>query len=204
MRRGLFKIFSYIFHPILMPLIGILIILSISHLTLLPIASKKAILSLVAIITVFFPLTIIPILYYQKLITGITISNRRERLLPMFLTSIFYYFGYFMLHKYSAPVFLQEYMLVVFISVLTASVINIKWKISLHMIGIGGLIGLLSALAFLFGIHNSIVFMISIIVAGIIGTSRLYLSEHTSTQIYSGFLLGYILNFGVIVMFNII
>ena len=203
MAKRLFKTLSYIFHPIFMPFVGILIILSISHLAFLPVVSKKAILSLVAIVTVFFPLTIIPVLYYQKVITGITISSRRERLLPMFLTTIFYYFGYFMLHKYSAPLFLQKYMLAVFASVLLASVINIKWKISLHMIGIGGLIGLLSALAYLFGLHNNMIFMISVLIAGTIGTGRLYLKEHDSTQIYAGFLMGYVLNFGVIVLLNL-
>lgn len=203
MTKRLFKTLSYIFHPIFMPFIGILIILSISHLALLPFVSKKAILSLVAIITVFFPLTIIPVLYYQKVITGITISNQRERLLPMFLTSVLYYFGYFMLNKYSAPLFLQKYMMAVFISVLLASFINIKWKISLHMIGIGGLIGLLSALAFLFGLHSNIILIASIIIAGTIGTARLYLKEHNSLQIYVGFLMGYILNFGIIVLLNL-
>ncbi len=203
MTKRLFKLLSYILHPVFMPFAGVIIVLSVSHLALLPIESKKAILYLMGIITVFFPLAIIPVLYYLKIITGATISNRQERLAPMFLTSVFYYFGYLVLHKYSAPLFLQQYMMAVFIAVFIASVINTKWKISLHMIGIGGLIGLLSALGHLFGLRVNLMLMASIFLAGIIGTGRLYLNEHSPSQIYGGFLLGYIINFGVIVLLNI-
>ena len=202
MTKKLFKTLSYILHPVFMPVFGVLILFSISHLALLPIESKKAILFLVAIVTVFFPLALIPILYFQKAITGVNISSQRERIIPMFLTSLFYYFGYYILHKYSAPLFLQQYMLAIFVSVLAASIINIGWKISLHMVGIGGIIGLLSAITHLFGIPTNQFLMLAILLAGIIGTARLYLNEHTSTQIYSGFMMGYVINFGIIVLFN--
>lgn len=202
MTKKIFKTLSYILHPVFMPLLGVIIILSISHLAMLPFESKKAILILVAIITVFFPLAIIPILHYQKAITGVTMPSKKERLFPMFLSSFFYYFAYYILQKYTAPRFLQHYLLAIFICVLIASFINIKWKISLHMIGIGGLIGLLSALANLFNLHINWILMAAILIAGIIGTARLYLNEHNSSQIYSGFFLGYVLTFGIIVFFN--
>ena len=202
MTKKIFKTLSYILHPVFMPFIGVLIIFSISHLALMPFESKKAILSLIAIITVFFPLAIIPILYFRKTISGITMPSKQERLLPMFLTSVFYYFGYYILNKYSAHIFLQQYMLAVFISVILASLINIRWKISLHMIGIGGLLGLLSALAYLYGLHINWILMTTILLAGIIGTARLYLNEHNPSQVYSGFMMGYVLNFGIIVLLN--
>jgi len=202
MIKNISKALSVILHPLFMPVLGAIIIFQISHLAMLPFESKKAILSLIAIITVFFPLAIVPILYFQKIITGITISNQRERLIPMFLTSIFYYFGYHILHRYSAPLFLQQYMLAVFICVLVASLINIKWKISLHMIGIGGLIGLLSALSHLFTMPVNWILMTAILLAGIIGSVRLILNEHNPPQIYTGFIMGYLINFGVIVFFN--
>ncbi len=93
-------------------------------------------------------------------------------------------------------------MLAVFISVILASLINIRWKISLHMIGIGGLLGLLSALAYLYGLHINWILMTTILLAGIIGTARLYLNEHNPSQVYSGFMMGYVLNFGIIVLLN--
>lgn len=203
MTKKIFKSLSYILHPVFMPLLGILLIFSMSHLALLPMEAKKAIVYLVAIVTVFFPLAIIPVLYYQKTLTGVEMTTRKERLIPLFLTTIFYYFGYYILNRYAAPLIIQHYMLAVFISVLFASLVNIGWKISLHMIGVGGLIGLLSALANLYGLHVNWILMVCILLAGIIGTARLYLNEHNAIQIYGGFIAGYVLNFGVIILFNL-
>jgi hypothetical protein len=197
------KVISYIFHPIFMPIIGVYIILQITHLALLPDVSKNAILYLIGISTILFPLTIIPLLYYRKIITNITISDKKERLIPLFLTSIFYYISYYMLHKFSAPLFIQEYILTVFFNVLFASIISIKWKISLHMIGIGGLVGLMSSLFYLFNINIGIILPMLILVSGVIGTSRIYLKEHNSSQIYFGFFLGYLTSFVSILFLNL-
>lgn len=203
MTSKFFKTLSYILHPVFMPLLGVILIFSMSHLAILPFDSKKAIVYLVAIVTIFFPLAVIPVLYFQKALTGFEMSARKERLLPMFLTSVFYFFAYYLLQRYAAPLILQQFLLAVFISISLASFINIGWKISLHMIGIGGLIGLLSALGHLYGLHVNWVLMTLIFVAGLIGTSRLYLMEHNATQVYGGFLMGYVLNFGVLVIFNL-
>lgn len=203
MTNKIFKTLSYIFHPVFMPLLGVLLIFSMSHFALLPIESKKAIIYLVAIVTVFFPLAIIPVLYFQRLISGAEMPEKRERLLPMFLTAVFYYFAYFLLHRYAAPVLFQHFLLAVFISVCLAAFINIAWKISIHMIGIGGLIGLLSAMSNVYGMHVNWMLMSLILIAGLIGTARLYLKEHNALQVYGGFLLGYVIIFTVLVLFNL-
>ncbi|MBI9069398.1 MAG: hypothetical protein JEZ09_19020 [Salinivirgaceae bacterium] len=203
MTKKIFTAVSFVFHPVFMPLVGIFIILSLSHLAMLPFEGKKAILLIVAITTLFFPLAVLPVLYYQKLITKITVTERKERLLPMFLTILFYYFGYYILHKYSAPVYLQHFLLATILSISLASIIHLKWKISTHMIGIGGILGLLSSMGFLFQTHFSNLMMLVILSAGLIGTSRLYLKEHNHLQIYSGFILGYLVTFLTIVLMNI-
>lgn len=197
MTKTFFNLISYLLHPAMITVAGVAVILNYSHLALLPFDAKKAIFTIVALTTLFFPLAIIPIFYYQKIISGVTLSNRNERLLPIFLAAAFYYFGYFILHKYAAPVFLQHYLLAAFICVLLAAIIHIKWKISLHMIGIGGFIGLLSVLGFLYQIQLEWLLMLSIGAAGIVGTARLYLQEHNHAQIYMGFLLGFSITFAL-------
>lgn len=202
MTKHLFKALSYIFHPVFMPLLGVLLIFTTTHLALIPFDSKKAIVYLVALVTIFFPLALIPIFYFQKVITGIELSNRNERLLPLFVTTVFYFFAYFILRRYAAPVLLQHFLLGVFFSVCLASFISIGWKISLHMIGIGGIIGLISALSNVYGLYANNALIISILTAGVLGTARLYLKEHNATQVYTGFILGFILNFGTLALFN--
>lgn len=197
------KLISFLFHPILMPLAGIIIILAFSHLSLLPAEGKRAILLIVALTTLFFPLAMLPIFYYQRLITGIQVSERRERLVPMFTSAIFYFFGFYVMHRYSAPNLLQYFLLATFISVLAAAVIHLRWKISLHMIGIGGFIGLISAFGFLYHIYLDALLMGAILLAGLIGTARLYLDEHDPGQLYSGFMLGFISITATLLIFNV-
>jgi len=197
------KTVSYLFHPVFMPLAGILIILYFSHLSLLPYNGKAAILWIVAITTLFFPLAMLPIFYYYKVITGITMSESRERILPMLSTAVFYYFGYYLMHRSGAPLILQQFLLTTFVSLLIASIVHLKWKISLHMIGIGGFIGLLSVLGVLYQSQLNGLLMLSILMAGLIGSARLYLEEHNPSQIYSGFMLGFIITSGLMLSLNL-
>jgi len=197
------KTVSFTFHPVFMPLAGIFVILLFSHLSLLPQNIKSAILWMVFLTTVVFPLAFLPLFYYQKVITGITISERRERLIPQITTTVFYFFCFYLLHKTAAPLVLQQYILAASISLFIATLINIKWKISNHMIGIGGFIGLLSALAILYNIHLNNLLMMSIFLAGLIGSVRLYLEEHDPTQIYAGFMIGFMVTSGVMLILNL-
>jgi hypothetical protein len=197
--KTIFKAFSYAFHPTLMPLIGVYLLLSYTHLVLIPYEGKIAIFRIVGMSTLVFPLIVLPFLFYQKLITNITVSERNERLLPFALAIMFYFFGYYILKRLGAPELIQHFILSSFICVLLAGIINFKWKISLHMIGVGGLIGLISSMSYLYQVGTEFMLMASILMAGISGSARLYLQEHNQTQIYAGFLIGFIVTFCIVV-----
>jgi len=200
MTKRISTLISYFFHPILMPLLGMLLILySGTHFSLLLQQQKNAILVITAMSTILLPLSIMPFLYYHRLISKFTIPERKERLIPLFLSIVFYYFGYYVLHKFAAPFFIQRFLLASLICLTITVLIHLKWKISLHMIGIGGLTGLTSAFGFLYQLNISLVLMVLILVAGITGTARLHLRIHNQTQIYSGYMLGFTLSFGVLV-----
>lgn len=202
--KHIFKAISYVFHPTLMPLLGIYIILSYTHLFFLPYEGKVAIFKIVGISTLVLPLMVLPFLYYQKLITDIMVSERNERLLPITLAIIFYFFGYYILRRLGVPDIIQRFLLSSFVCVLIAGLISMCWKISLHMIGIGGLIGLIAAMSYLFQTGIEFILMASILIAGVTGSARLYLKEHNPAQIYSGLLLGFVLTFSIVVNINII
>jgi len=68
--------------------------------------------------------------------------------------------------------------------------INFFWKISAHMIAIGGITGMLLGLAFTGIVGNPYLVVISVFIAGIIGFARLQLNANTHAQVYSGFILG--------------
>lgn len=200
MTKRISSLISYSFHPVLMPFLGMFLILySGTHFSLLLQEQKRAILIITAMSTILLPLSVLPFLYYHKLISKYTIPERRERLIPLLLSVVFYYFGYYILHKFSAPVFIQRFLLASLICLIISVLIHLRWKISLHMIAIGGLTGLISSFGFLFQLNISLVLMVLILIAGITGTARLHLRTHNQAQIYSGFMLGFVLSFGVLV-----
>ena len=78
------------------------------------------------------------------------------------------------------------------ISILLTFIINRKWKISAHTIGIGGIAGATLGMMYRLQLDMNIFFMIIILLAGIVSYARLKLNAHTPSQVYTGFLLGFV------------
>jgi membrane-associated phospholipid phosphatase len=68
--------------------------------------------------------------------------------------------------------------------------------VSTHMVGLGGLMGLVSVLQHFYGLNIGGLLVVCMLVSGLVGTARLYLQHHTESQVYAGFMLGYIVTFG--------
>lgn len=198
------NLISYLFHPLLMPTLGVLLIFySGIYLSFIPYEAKKIILLLTAFITLFLPITLLPLLYWQKKLSKITLPKRQERLIPLFVSLLFYYLAYYILKKNNIPFFIQHFILASFFCLLAVSLIHLKWKISIHMVGLGGILGLWSILSFLFNIPNQSIFLsLLIIVSGLVGSARLVLAAHTQAQVYTGFLVGYTLSFGSLLIMS--
>ncbi len=187
---------SYIFHPLWMPLAGMAYMLwAGTYLSLVPFEAKRAIMLIVALGTILLPVSILPFMYYQQLITHYTLPKRSERLVPLFLTTAFYLFSYIVLKRLGVPGVLNNYLLAATICVLAASVIHLKWKISLHTIALGGLTGLISFFGYGYSLNIAIPLVGVILMSGLVGTARLVLEEHTQYQVYSGFLMGFVVTF---------
>jgi len=76
-------------------------------------------------------------------------------------------------------------------SVICAFIINLKWKVSAHMTGIGGLLGALISTSILLEVDLISYVILSIFVSGLIASSRLILNAHTPLQLIAGFFLGF-------------
>ncbi|MBC8457671.1 MAG: phosphatase PAP2 family protein [Deltaproteobacteria bacterium] len=58
------------------------------------------------------------------------------------------------------------------------------------MVGLGGLTGLISFLIFSMRVNLEFYLIMTVIAAGLAGTSRLFLDAHRPSQLYAGFVLG--------------
>jgi len=174
-----------------MPALGILILFnSKTVLDYLPFEAKKVILLIVFISTAILPLTFIPFYYFQKIIKTIYMETRKERLIPFFITSVLYFFAYYLLVRLGAPTTINLFILASACSVFMLFLLSFKWKVSAHLAGIGGLTGALIALSFRLQINMEYFIIAAIFVSGLLGYSRLKLKNHQPYEIYTGWLTG--------------
>ena len=87
-----------------------------------------------------------------------------------------------------SPILKSELLGAIIIMIL-AALISKYWKVSLHMLGIGGLFGILISLNILFGGMEEIM-VLTLLLAGVLGISRINEKAHSYMQIYAGFIVG--------------
>ena len=118
-----------------------------------------------------------------------------ERVVPylIFITSILVCI--FFLYKMLMPFWLLAMLIGACVALVIALCVNFAWKISAHAIGIGGLLGAIMGVARIHMINPYWAFIVVLIVAGLLGTSRIFLKRHTPMQVYAGFCLGFICTF---------
>jgi hypothetical protein len=192
MQTKIAKFISYLFHPLLMPTYAFLILFNIkAYFSLvIPYEGKVRIALLIFIVTFVFPTMVILFFRSRNMIKSLYQLSRQERKFPYITTIIFYIFAYYLLKNVQiSPIFHYFIFGATTISMLAFG-INFFWKISIHMIAIGGLIGMLLGLSFTGIISEPTFVILSIFLAGLIGFARLQLKAHTPAQVYSGFLLG--------------
>ena len=145
--------------------------------------------------TLALPLLSVLIMLRFGKISTIYMEDKRERNWPLLQTAIVYAAAFYVLKD--IPVFIPIFILGAIASMVIAMVINLKWKISLHMIGIGGFCGGLAALFILTQEGSPVYLAFAFILAGVLGTARLLLEAHTSMQILAGFMLGFTVELGL-------
>jgi len=196
------QILSYLFHPLVIPTIGIFIIFnSGTYISNLVPEAKRLIYLLVFISTFLFPVLMIPFLLWQKIIKTVYVETKKERIIPMLLTLIFYYFGYYIIGSNNISGLIRAFFLASIISLTAAFFINIKWKISTHMIGLGGLVGLVIGISLRLQVNLVQYLVILIFISGIVGAARLKLNSHNILQIAAGFYIGILLVLSTILFY---
>ena len=202
MNKTFAKTLSVILHPLLIPTIGLLIIFnSGSILEFLPSQSKKIILLIVFVSTAILPLTFVPFYVFQKIIQNMQMDNSKERLIPFLVTSVLYAFCYYLLLRLGVLEIIVNFILAGVISVFTLFILSFFWKISAHMLGIGGLVGALISISFILNVNLEYFIFASILFSGILGYSRLTLGKHKPYQIYFGWILGLIISITILFIF---
>jgi len=185
------QIVSVIFHPLLMPVYGLLIIFTAPVLYgYLPFQVKRMLLFIVAINNVFLPLMLISYFRFRRLISSWTMNDRKERIIPLIITSFFYLFSVYLIYRFHIPFFIKSFIICSAVLAVAVTIVNFWFKISLHSIGAGVLTALVMILSIKMQAPVTLLMIIVILASGLVMSSRLWLKSHTPGEVWSGFLLG--------------
>lgn len=200
--KTLAHFFSAVLTPLLMPFYGIIILFFFSYLYILPISIKLFIASGVLFFTGILPASAIFWMYRTKKVKSMGLNERGEREIPYMINVIGYGFCLYFLYKAQLPVWVLGFLAGCIGSIITALLINTRWKISAHLTGIGGLTGLAFGLASIQMTFPIVLFCSLILLTGILGSCRIALGRHTLMQVLAGIANGFIWVFGSMLLFS--
>lgn len=183
---------TLLFHPVLLPLYGLLLIFSIpALLAFLPGPARRIIFTMVLVNTVILPIAMLPLLKLRNVISSYRLETRGERIIPLLMTSLMYFVTAFMMFRLQLPLLIKEYLFAASCVVLATALLNFRWKISVHALGAGAMLATVLVLSFRMLTVNVWVLVLTLIVSGIVMASRLLLRAHTPAEVYSGFVTGF-------------
>lgn len=185
------KFISIISHPIFLPTWMFAIFVASGFNNLSHINIHWTIL-VIFVTTAIIPALFLLVLKKLNVIKSFYMERREDRFIPLLLMIIFLYTISYFFRDIRALGIYNFYILVNIIICTIAFWINMYWKISLHTLGWG----VFSATLFILTTFSAKIylpyFITSIIASGIVAAARLYLKSHNESQIYVGFIVGFI------------
>ena len=196
------SVISVLFHPLLMPTLGLMILLnSGSYVSLLDPAAKRAILFVMALGTLVFPLMMLPIFFYRNLVLNQKGSVMEERWIPRIIILILYIITCIYFLRLPLNRIIQGYVLAVTATMALFLLISIWVQISMHTAALGGLAGLVIALIIFYGTQLEGFLLVVLLAGGLVGTARLLVGAHHPGEVYSGFVLGFMAVLGILLLY---
>ena len=165
------RVTSIVFTPFSIPFLAFLVLFLFSYLRIMPILYKGIVLGIVYCFTILTPT--ITIFLFRK-------------------------FCLLMMRKLNIPWYMTGIIFVSLVVSIICILVNLKWKLSEHMAGMGGIIGGLVSFSALFSYNPVVWLCLFILIAGILGSARIVLGHHTLGEVLSGFVVGLVCAFLVL------
>lgn len=187
------RFLSAVFSPLFMPAYGVFLTLWVSFLCGLAPGVRWTVVMVVLGITGILPVVAIAVLHNFKVISDKRLVNRHERHIPYLCGIVCNIAAPFYLDHVHSPLWFVMFLGGAALATTLLAVVNHWWKISAHLAGIGGVLALLYQIH-VQGLEAFNLFWVicaAILLAGMLGTSRIILGRHTFMQVLAGFAVGY-------------
>lgn len=188
------NVISWLLVPLLMPVYGIILIFSLSFLSLAPFHTKLVFTLIVFSANFLVPMLLVLLLKKMGLISDIGLNGRRERLIPYVITILSLGGTGVFLYAKMAPLWVAMFYAGGALAALINLIVNFRWKISAHAAGMAGIVAMLIQITKEGAVSSSMTWWIvgSILLAGLLGSARVWLGRHTVMQVLAGTAVGFL------------
>ena len=191
--RVVAHLLSWIFHPLFIPLYVTIFLSYLHPYAFVALSERGKVFRLIFVFvnTALFPGMAVFLMWRLKLTQSIFLRTQKERIIPYAAGMVFYFWAWYVSRSLqdSEKVF-TGFLFGSFLTVIAAWMANIYFKISMHAMAIGGMAFFILWVSFTqdgtSGLYPSLVLLI----AGMVCTARMIVSDHRPVEIYSGLLIG--------------
>ncbi len=195
MGNWLASFISKLLHPIFMPLFGAALLFAfptflgfMTHEKL-----KMVILILIAFNTLILPLLFSLFLKWRGIIDSLYMETVEERRWPYLFSICMFIICIWLFREFRINPILINFLMGAAVAIFILLVMSYaNFKMSAHLLGMGGLVGIFTVVAITDRIDLSFLLILLVLLSGLLGTARLQLKAHRPIEIYSGFLVGFL------------
>ena len=167
------QIISAIFTPFLLPFVAFVLLFTFTYLRILPLQYKLIVLGIVYCFTILLPMLSIYLIF-----------------VPYALTILSYIGCVITMYRYHLPRYMGGIIIATLLCMVICALINIKWKISTHTASSGMMVGGLLSYSFIFQFNPIGWLCAFILLAGMLGSARIIVRQHTLNEVMGGFFTG--------------
>ena len=129
------------------------------------------------------------------------LGSRERRVIPYVISIVSYLLCYYIMAAAHVPHFLGTILIASLVIQVVCAMVNLFIKISTHTAAIGGVTGALLAFSLIFGFNPVWWLCLVLIIAGLLGTCRMVLRQHSLHQVVTGYLVGVVCAFVAVLLF---
>ncbi len=192
------QILSIILYPMLIPTYAMGILCWAIHAYSMPLPTAYVWVAIVGtiVLTCVIPFSAILFLVYKNAVTDVYLYNPKERRIPylysLFACGFWCYFLYSTLHMPNIIIAMAVASSLVLLCVM---LITHWWKISAHLAFMGTLVAAVVGYSWHTNLNPIWFITLLLVLTLLLMYARIYLKQHTTAQVISGFILGFTLTF---------
>lgn len=179
---------SWLLHPFVVPLYVLgFMLLTDGFLSRLPASIKSYLAWIVVLYAAIVPMLSIAFMRGLGLLKNFGLHSQRSRLLPLLVGAISYVLCAITLSDVAVATIIRKFVLAAACCEVLALVVTPFWKISLHLICMGGVTAVFTLLSVAGAGQHFWALVATIMLSGALASARLHLGAHNPSQIAVGY-----------------